>query len=77
MSLESDTQILTFPAYADYLYLKPVDGSDAVYIRRIMEFRGATPSGHFLVVDDTGRQQLVLKQMVRDFGHAKAWQVVY
>ncbi len=74
--MNSDSQILTVPQHADYLFLKQVDESDAVYVRRIQFFHGVSAQGDYVVVDDMGELHLIERVFVRDMGHARAWRAI-
>jgi hypothetical protein len=75
VNADSDSQILTIPEHADYIYLHQVDSSDAYYVRRVIEFRGVTQDGYYLVLDNLGQEQFLNRKPMKHMGFARAWQV--
>lgn len=77
MSAKSESQLIVVPEHADYIYMQPVDLSEAHYVRRVIEFRGVQKNGHFIVLDNIGHEILLERKPVKHMGFARAWQAIY
>jgi len=73
---KSDSQTLVVPEHADYIYLYQVDESEAYYVLRVIELRGVSADGNFVVLDNMGRDILLERKPIKHMGFARAWQAV-